>query len=106
MGSLVGEVDAKGEGNMTPTRFTLPNTLPCIACGGSGNVPNPKIAGPTFRRIRRRCRIGLRQLARAASVSPGYLSKLERGHKPWQGVHAQRAYLVLAACVEKYGVKV
>ncbi len=54
---------------------------------------NTEKTGKSARETRKRKKVSLRQAAKQISVTPSYLSDLERGNRSWNGKKAQE-YLV------------
>jgi len=70
------------------------STVTCPRCKGVGMVVRPD-AGPLFKRQRTAQKLSLREVARRARITPGYLSRLENGLQPWQGEAAHRIQHIL-----------
>lgn len=57
--------------------------MKCNHCNGTGQVENFSKVGAALRLVRKRARISLNALANDLGFSPGYVSDLELGRRPF-----------------------
>lgn len=77
------------------TVANMNSTKKCVACSGTGRVPNPIATGVQMRQRRERAGVGLRELSRKLGVSAAYLSDLELGRRGWRNLKLLKAYEAL-----------
>jgi plasmid maintenance system antidote protein VapI len=56
-------------------------TMTCPRCKGCGKVQDPRAVGEHMRSKREEKRLSLRSVAKAAKITPAYLSDMELGRR-------------------------